>query len=173
MSFIRWINENKEWLFSGVGIVFISFVISQRKRIKQLRFSRLIGKLFPRKRHVNNGIDNSCFISEKPADGTKCFVRESFDKEWTIRNCGQVTWRNRYMKCDPLPNHLTVNKEKIRMPIVYPGQEYTLKVSFIADFEGQYYSYWKMYDENNNLTFPQLQGLGVTIIATKREKNPH
>ncbi len=75
------------------------------------------------------------------------------------------------MKCDSLPWYVRVNKEKVKMPVIKPGQEYVLSVEFSITCEGIYRSYWKMYDENNNLTFPNLEGLGVTLVAVRDDKN--
>lgn len=111
--------------------------------------------------------DKSIYVSENPPDGTKCIVGKPFVKTWTIRNVGGVIWRGRYLKCDPLPVHVSVNNDRVKIPKTLPGQEFTLKVTYTLDCEGIYHSNWKMYDENNNMTFPKIEGLGVTLIAEK------
>lgn len=170
MKLIQYIVENKEWLFSGIGLSAIIYAFTLAYRRLHCGFAKVQKE---EKRTVNSNYmdDKSVYVSESPPDGTKCFVGTPFVKTWTIRNVGTVIWRKRYLKCDPLPVYMHVDKGKVKMPRVLPGQEYILQVTYMVDYEGVYHSYWKMYDENNNMTFPNLEGLGVTIIAErKREK---
>ena len=53
------------------------------------------------------------------------------------------------------------------MPIVPPGEIYTLKVRYYALEVGDYRSRWKMYNSNGDLAFPNKEiGLGVNIHVT-------
>ena len=170
MKMLQYIIENKEWIFSGIGITGIVCLITFMRHIVIPGF----GKYQLHKENTinkdNNTVDQSEYITETPPDGTKCIIGEPFIKTWTIRNIGHVIWKNRYLKCDPLPMYMHVKNEKVKMPKILPGQEYTLQVTFMIECEGVYRSYWKMYDENNNLSFPDLEGLGVTIIAERKRK---
>lgn len=111
--------------------------------------------------------DLTIFVTENPPDGSKCRVGERFVKTWTIRNNGNTIWKNRYLKCDTPSKGLEQSETVVKMPVIYPGQEYTLKIVYIPKVQGVYYSYWKAYDENNNLIYPDIEGLGVTIIVEK------
>lgn len=166
---MNWITDNKEWLFSGIGASFVFALCTYvfRNIVEKCRLRASTSK------QVNDSttLDKSQYISEDPPDGVKIIVGKKFVKTWTIRNVGQTVWRKRYMKCDSLPRYVRVNKEKVKMPVIKPGQEYVLSVEFSITCEGIYRSYWKMYDENNNLTFPNLEGLGVTLVAVRDDKN--
>lgn len=165
--FFKWIDDNKEWLFSGAGLVGITFALSHWQKIKHSRIAyRVLFWLNRDGKYGNEGrLDDSKYISETPPDGTRAYVGETFKKSWTILNCGETIWKNRYMVCDPLPAHLHVSSTRVKMPTVYPGEEYTLSVEFTAGCEGTFRSYWKMYDMNHELVFPRYEGLGVTFVA--------
>lgn len=169
MKVFQYIVENKEWLFSGAGVSAVILVATATYRYFRHNSKRVKNETnkMINLQHTN---DKSVYVSETPPDGTKCLVGTPFIKTWTIRNVGTVIWRKRYLKCDPLPAYMHVDKEKVKIPKVLPGQEYSLQVTYTIDYEGVYHSYWKMYDENNNMTFPDLEGLGVTIIAERGNK---
>ena len=147
------LNKNITWIFSGIGSTLVG--IHRDKHSKNIATA-----------YVTN--DKTEYISEEPSDGVSIKVGEKLKKKWTIRNAGTTVWRNRYMKAEPLPRHLHASSECVKIPIIRPGETYTLQITYNADYEGVYHSYWKMYDESNNLVFPNLEGLGVTIIVKKR-----
>ena len=109
--------------------------------------------------------DDSLFIGESPADGISCLVGEEFRKTWTIRNVGTQIWHKRFMRCSPLPEHVTVNRQTVEMPDILPGEEFTLDVTYMANDEGRYYSEWRIYKEDGQVAFPEKSGVGVTLVV--------
>ncbi len=166
---IAWIFENKSWIFSGAGVVIISFLVHFAGKIQYVSIKHRLKYLLCHQ-NPEHSQDSSTYVSEYLPDGSRCFVGESFEKRWTIRNNGQIIWKNRYMKCDPLPDFLHVSREIVKIPMIYPNQEYTLKVKYRVGCEGTYKSYWKMYGKDNKLSFPHLVGLGITIYAVNKNK---
>lgn len=161
---MQWMKENIEWIFSGVGIVIVTYLINITKKGYKFVF-RGRSSISDAKQGTR---DSSRFVEENPPDGVPCRVGEKFVKTWTIRNDGNVVWRKRYMVCQAPVYDLEQSAMKVKMPTIYPGEEYTLKITYVAKVEGIYRSYWKMYDENNNMLFPKMKGLGVTIIAKEK-----
>lgn len=159
--FYTWIIQNKEWIFSGIGISLIGII------------SNIIKKKHKNNRNPSNSnddiIDDSKFISEDPPDGIVIPVGEKFIKTWTIKNNGRTIWKNRVLRCTEYPkNCFFPVKEKIKIPKTHPGEIITLKVEYYVAVEGDYSSKWKMFDENNNKIYPNKSiGLGVNIMARK------
>ena len=71
-KFLKWIEENKEWLFSGLGITLIGLFIAFSKIIKKFlknSFHRILTyfkakKILKQQKQPN--YDDSLFISEMP-----------------------------------------------------------------------------------------------------------
>lgn len=124
-------------------------------------------KIFKRKKPSAPN-DQSDFISEKPLDGSVILAGTIYKKEWTIRNTGNIPWKGRYMKCVQYAgNSFYPESEIIKMPTIFPGEKYTLKVRYYAPEVGDYRSRWKMYNSNGDLAFPDKEiGLGVNIHVT-------
>lgn len=170
---IEFIDKNKEWLLSGLGVVIIGWIGIIAKAVIRKGFSiRWIGKLFPKKnKSAENLKDDSQFISEVPFDGIAIPVGKKFDKSWTIKNAGNCIWRNRRLVCVEYASSFFYPVEKeIKIPVTRPGENVTLKVVYNVTAEGCYTSRWKMYDENDNLVYPEKSiGLAVTVIARKEK----
>lgn len=155
-----------EWIFSGIGVLLITSLITLLKRIKDKRYKQ---KKDDERSQITNLMDASEFISENPPDGINIKSGTVFEKQWTIRNSGEVVWVDRYLKCiSYVPNYFYPEKVLIKMPVVRPGQKYTLKVKYYANLEGEYLSEWKMVDKNEKLLFPNLMPLGVFVRVLRK-----
>ena len=168
----EFIDKNKEWLLSGLGVVVIGWfgVIVKVLIKKGFNIQRIIRKLFPKKNKPSENLkDDSQFVSEAPFDGIAIPIGKKFDKSWTIKNAGNCTWRNRRLVCVEYASSYFYPVEKeINIPVTKPGENVTLKVVYNVTAEGCYTSRWKMYDENNNLVYPEKSiGLAVNVIARK------
>jgi hypothetical protein len=58
------------------------------------------------------------------------------------------------------------------MPVVRPGEQYTLEVSYKAKDEGRYFSTWRIYDAAGNKAFPQKSGVYVTLVVDNDKPTP-
>ena len=117
----------------------------------------------------DNTKDDSVFISEYPSDGITIPVGKMFKKSWTVKNAGNTIWKNRTLRCVEYVNDCFFPVETvIKIPKTYPGEIITLKVEYKALVEGDYHSKWKMFDQDNNLIYPEKSvGLGVNILVRK------
>ena len=72
MKLIQYIVENKEWLFSGIGLSAIIYAFTLAYRRLHCGFAKVQKE---EKRTVNSNYmdDKSVYVSESPPDGTKCF----------------------------------------------------------------------------------------------------
>lgn len=96
----EWILNNKEWLFSGLGITIAGLIYRKRERyLSAVKFyiKRIVTGLKIHKEKEK--IDNSIFVSEEPLDGTTIPCNHVFEKKWIVRNSGNTVWKNRYLKC--------------------------------------------------------------------------
>lgn len=168
---IDFLNNNKEWIFSGIGVLVISTLFANKKKIgsflvklkRYFKYLRL--KLFSDKE--NEPFDDSTFVSEYPSDGICIPVGKIFTKSWTIKNSGNTIWENRTLRCTEFVNdYFHPVDPTIKIPTTLPGQIITLKVKYYVTAEGCYSSKWKMFDDNDNLIYPNKTiGLGVNITA--------
>ncbi len=114
-----------------------------------------------------NTLDNSKFIGENPPEGKYFPKHTTVEKTWTIKNTGNVPWLNRYMlEVEGTPGMPPQNK-KIEIPATYPGGTFLFKVNYNCKSEGDYYSLWKMVDENNKPYF-QTDYKGLWVNASVR-----
>lgn len=152
--------EHIEWIFSGIGVVIISGMIGifKKKNKKQENCDVLEVR------------DDSIFISENPPDGVSILVGTSFEKSWTIKNNGNIIWSGRYLECvEDVPEFFYPQKRRVNIPKLNPGEKFTLKVKYFAKVEGNYFSQWKMFDENGRMIFPKKKGLGVYVRVVKNK----
>lgn len=181
MQFLEYIAENKEWIFSGIGVtILITIWGIAKKRSAEISFflKKLKRKLKNLRRKTKNAlispdkIDLSEFVSEYPPDGDTVQVGTSFQKEWTIRNAGNVTWKGRYMHCVQCMNKSFFPKQMtVKMPTVEPNETYTLKATYFAAEEGDFRSRWKMYNADGSLSFPEKElGLGLNVSVTSKKE---
>ena len=123
-------------------------------------------------------IDISGFVDETIPDGTIISAGANFTKSWTIQNIGQVTWQNRYLQCIDIehPPYPTGNNRfdhclrpqftTIDIPTVQPLQQITLAINYTApQIAGRHISYWKMFNEQGELCFPDGVGLYASIFV--------
>lgn len=153
-----------EWIFSGIGVVILTWLIHM--------ISKLIHK-YNNKDHEKNKeyFDDSKFISEYPPDGINILVGNTIIKRWTIQNNGDIIWKNRYLKCiNDVPNFFYPEKRIVKIPELKPGEQFTLKVKYFAKEEGEYFSQWKMFNEFDEMIFPKKRGLGVFVRVVTEEK---
>lgn len=148
--------------FSGIGVVILTWII------------HISSKVLHKHKECENSkeyFDDSKFISEYPPDGINILVGTKFEKNWTIQNNGNITWKNRTLKCiNDVPNFFYPEKRIVKIPELEPGKQFTLKVKYIVKEEGEYFSQWKIFDENDEMMFPQKRGLGVFVRAVTEEK---
>lgn len=100
----EWILNNKEWLFSGLGITIAGLIYRKRERyLSAVKFyiKRIVTGLKIHKEKEK--IDNSIFVSEEPLDGITIPCNHVFEKKWIVRNSGNTVWKNRYLKCIEYP----------------------------------------------------------------------
>lgn len=123
-------------------------------------------------------LDSSGFVDETIPDGTIFTAGCRFIKSWTIQNLGQVTWHNRYLRCidDEHPDYPTEQNrfdhclkpecKILPIPNVKPMEKITLSVGYTApQVSGRHISYWKMFNEDHELCFPDGIGLYVSIMV--------
>lgn len=154
--------EHIEWIFSGIGVVFLTWVVT--------RISKQIHKKQENEK-PEEYFDDSKFISEYPPDGINILVGTDFEKSWTIQNNGNIIWKNRWLKCiNDVPNMFYPEKRKVKIPELKPGERFTLKVKYYAKVEGEYFSQWKIFNDNNEMMFPKKRGLGVFVRVVKEKE---
>lgn len=165
-----WLNENKDWFFSGAGVTILLYFFFNKAIYKTIKnvWQRIANsiKWHFRKRHMKDrDHDDSMFVSESPADGITKKVGEVLVKSWTIMNNGNVIWKNRTLQCVEYVDGLFYPEKMIlKIPTTYPGQKRTFTVKYVLKGTGDFHSKWKMYDENNQLIYPNKRlGLGVNI----------
>ncbi len=186
-SLNKFIKENKEWerviesktgRSGGYKIRNIEIIDDSYNAEYKLHAEKQVTEHNQGLSSLNNSIkptsdvfDDSLFISEYPPDGISCDVGVPFEKRWTIKNAGNQIWKNRYMRCDPLPMHLTVDQDMVAMPELHPGEEFTLSVIYKADDIGSFFSTWRIYDANGKLSFPHKNGVYVTLNVIPCKNN--
>ena len=173
----NWIVENKQWVFSGIGVFVIGLFFSKNKHM--LAFAKRIILFIPnqfksiiiKKQKQNSNYDDSLFISESPSDGVTIPVGKVFKKSWTVKNNGNIIWEKRTLRCVEYVNDCFYPvSNPIKIPKTLPGQIVTLRVEYYAKVVGDYHSKWKMFDKNNNIIYPNKPiGLGVNISVRKNE----
>lgn len=161
-NIFKWICDNKEWLFSGLGITIIGLAVAFSKKIT-ITFKRLYKKIKITLHDIkfknlkeNKDFDDSLFISEKPYNGISIPLNKKFKKSWTLKNNGNVIWKGRSLRCVEYAGDCFYPvKDTIKIPTTLPGQIITLTVKYNVTQLGNYRSKWKMYDKDNNLIYPQ------------------
>ena len=104
-------------------------------------------------------VDSKC-ICEYPPDGIHIMAGSILEKGWKIQNNGSVTWKNRYLKCvHDVPDVFYPDKRVVKIPELKPGEKFMLRVKYYAEEEGFYTSQWKLFDNKNNMLFPEEKEL--------------
>lgn len=95
-------------------------------------------------------------------EGTLAFYQH-FKHKWVFRNIGQISWEERYLRCDnPKGKGIRPSKSHISIPDTTASSKdfVTIEVEFQArGFEGKATSYWRMCDKDGNDCFPGLRSL--------------
>lgn len=116
---------------------------------------------------ILNALDSSKFIGENPPEGKRFSKHTTIEKTWTIKNIGNVAWLNRYMlEIEGTPG-LSPENKKIEIQPVYPGGTLLFRVNYNCKSEGDYYSLWKMVDENDKPFF-ETDYKGLWVNASVR-----
>lgn len=123
-------------------------------------------------------LDSSGFVDETIPDGSIITAGGRFIKSWTIQNLGEVTWHHRYLHCidadhptypteaNRFDHRLKPERNVLPIPDVEPMQKVTLSVGYTApQVSGRHISYWKMFNEDGELCFPDGIGLYVSIMV--------
>jgi hypothetical protein len=103
-------------------------------------------------------------VSQNPADGTTLPPDYKFDMIWTIKNTGTTTWTEDYTVQFFIGDRIAGTKYTITSynfrESVEPGKTTNIIVDMMtASTAGEYYSWWKIKDENGN----NFGDLDVTI----------
>lgn len=118
--------------------------------------------------------DASEFLGETVPDGTIMLPGQRFEKAWTIRNVGSVTWTQRRLSRMGIaagPGLITT-PASIEIPTTQPGEEITLRMPCIAHIvQGTSLATFKMTDPGKRLFFTYSRytiGLAVQITVVER-----
>lgn len=140
-----------EWTFSGIGVVILTWLIHMISKLIHKRKNKDSEK-------IKEYFDDSKFISEYPPDGINILVGNTIIKSWIIQNNGNIIWKNRCLKCiNDVPGFFYPEKRMVKIPELKPGEQFTLKVKYFAKEEGEYFSQWKIFDEFDEMIFPQKE----------------
>lgn len=117
--------------------------------------------------------DASLFVGETVPDGTLMLPGHRFEKTWTIRNAGDIEWRNRYLTRIGIaagPGLITT-PHRTPLPVTASGGELTIVLPCVAHFvEGTSRAVFKMTDASERLYFPQPRytiGLQVQVTVVR------
>lgn len=120
--------------------------------------------------------DSSEFLGETIADGTIMAPGQMFEKTWTIRNVGTVTWTDRRLaRIGIAAGHgLITTPAFIPMPTTKPGEDLVFTVPCTAQFvQGTSIAAFKMVDTQNRLYFPfSRYTIGLQVQVTVVDRQP-
>lgn len=112
--------------------------------------------------HVAIEEDKTLFIADVTIpDGTSIPVNTTFVKTWRVKNIGNITWENRYLKrMTPASNLICSSPGMVPIPETAPGETVDISVTFkTPHLPGSCRTDWKASDNRGNLFFPDLHGL--------------
>jgi len=94
-------------------------------------------------------------------DGTPIPINTRFTKTWRIQNIGTVPWKGKHLKrMTPQDPNLCYSLNSIPLPTVNSGEIIDISIEFTTPrYPGTCRTDWKMVDNNENLIFPDKQGL--------------
>lgn len=115
----------------------------------------------------DGGRDNSVFVGETIADGTRMRPGKRFVKTWTLRNVGTVRWEGRWLtRVNTTP---CSSPERVPVPTTEPGGFVTIAVPVTASAEpARCKSYWKMTDSEERLLLPGKNPVYLEVVVTER-----
>ena len=112
--------------------------------------------------------DEASFVSETPPDGVTIPCGAVFTKSWTIRNSGNVPWRDRRARrVGPTTGPWTLTSARFaRVPDADPGETVRISVELRApQMETAAVAQWKMVDEDGLLYFPTKYSVGLAVYV--------
>jgi transcriptional regulator with XRE-family HTH domain len=94
-------------------------------------------------------------------DGTPIPINTRFTKTWRVQNIGTVPWKEKHLKrITPQDPNLCYSRDSIPLPTVESGEIIDISIEFTTPrYPGTCRTDWKMVDNNENLIFPDKQGL--------------
>lgn len=125
--------------------------------------------------------DASGFVQDVTIpDNTTVLTDQVFTKVWEIQNIGHVNWLGRKLVCmdrkadillapdliiaPETRRGLVPTRRVIDIPETLPGDSVILSVEFTApSYPCSLISYWKMTDENEEICFPETEGLSCMV----------
>lgn len=148
----------------GAGGMLISryeAVVAEKRR------SRLNRAVDPRQisPHASD-TDASLFVSETIPDGTLMQPGERFEKTWTVRNSGDVVWRDRLLSRIGIASGVGLITTPAAVPIATtrPGELVTITVPCIAHgVAGTSLAAFKMTDLEGRMLFPDRYYPGLQV----------
>lgn len=117
--------------------------------------------------------DDLLIISELPNDSRNLHFYELFEHQWTIKNIGTVTWKDRYLEItNKSKTRIRTIEPTLSIPIVKPGETIYLTVQFNSrGFEGTFESILEIKDDVGNICFPDKnKALKFTCIVSNSHK---
>lgn len=113
--------------------------------------------------------DKTEFVTERPPDGIRIGLGETFTKSWTIRNIGSVPWIDRRLRRIGPNTGPWILSSPVHVPIAdtHPGEKVTITVELRApNVSAVSIAQWKMVDPEDLLCFPTQYtvGLGVHVL---------
>lgn len=112
--------------------------------------------------------DATAFVSETIPQGTLLLPGEVFEKTWTIRNVGNVSWRNRQLERQgPLTGPGLITSAR-HYPIAEtaPGESVVIGAILKAPtHDATSIAYFKMVDADGMLCFPDEHQLGLDVLV--------
>jgi hypothetical protein len=111
--------------------------------------------------------DESFFVRDNNfADGSKLLTGEVIKKSWRIRNAGNVSWKNRFLKIHGQPRGTgRIHCDSITsIPDAEPNQEIDIEVELkMPPYPCSVYAEFKMTDSSGRVLFPNKRGLYVAF----------
>jgi Ig-like domain-containing protein/helix-turn-helix protein len=112
--------------------------------------------------------DASAFVGDTIPHGTLMTPSQVFEKVWSIRNSGTVTWSGRRLERQgPLTGPGLITSERYAdVPNTEPGET----VQIVAQLKAPSYdctsiAYWKMVGPDGSLCFPDAYQLGLDVLV--------
>jgi hypothetical protein len=168
--------QNKELFIKALCFQFQNIILEVTDDVDDIvatEYSRLL-----RETGVETTIDTSYYpgddfllVTQTPEENHTVDFYEDFEHQWTIKNSGTVTWKDRYLECTNQSKIRIRGKEKIiKIPKVKPGDDVCLTVGFNArGFEGKFVSIWEMKDIEGQLCFTDQKALSVAVNVVNGE----
>ena len=117
--------------------------------------------------------DDSLFVRDNNfADGSKLLIGQVIKKSWRIRNAGNTSWKNRFLKIDGQPRGTgRIHCNSItQIPNAEPNQEIDIEVELrMPPYPCSVYAEFKMTDASGRILFPNKRGLYVAFDVVYKD----